>query len=260
MIKVLIVDDESPARKRMRSLVAAELDLELIGESADGEDALAKIQALEPDLVFLDIRLPGMSGLELSRLLQDERSPYVVFTTAHGEYAPEAFRVDAVDYLMKPFDGQRLKEALEKVRARLKGAEIVRTEAVVADFMVRLGGLAQALDASQPQRIGVKDGGRLKLMELADISYVRADGDYLQIHRDDGSQTLVREPLAELVERIGNPDFVRISRSVAVNLGHVTELRPHGRGDYEFCLRSGERFVSGPTHRDTVQSLVARFR
>ncbi|MGE5624453.1 MAG: LytR/AlgR family response regulator transcription factor [Bacillota bacterium] len=139
MIRVLIVDDESPARKRMRSLIEAEPDLVLVGESADGEDALAKFRELQPDLVFLDIRLPGMSGLELSRLLKSEHSPYVVFTTAHGEYAPEAFRVDAVDYLMKPFDG-----------ARLRGEEIVRTEDVVAGFMAKLGGLAQALDATVP--------------------------------------------------------------------------------------------------------------
>src|SRR5579859_3851688 len=100
MIRVLIVDDEAPARKRMRSLIREEADLELVGESGDGVDALAKIRDLRPELVFLDIKLPGMSGLELSRILRGDQSPYIVFTNAYSQYAPDAFNVDACDYLM----------------------------------------------------------------------------------------------------------------------------------------------------------------
>ncbi|MGH8378222.1 MAG: LytR/AlgR family response regulator transcription factor, partial [Gammaproteobacteria bacterium] len=113
MIKVLVVDDEPLARKRVTSLVSREQDLQLIGESGDGLDALAKIRELGPDLLFLDIKMPGLSGLELSRSLRAEKPPYIIFTTAYGQYAVDAFAVDAIDYLVKPFDRERFRHAID---------------------------------------------------------------------------------------------------------------------------------------------------
>jgi two-component system LytT family response regulator len=260
MIRVLIVDDEAPARKRMRNLVAAENDLELVGESSDGEDALAKIKTLRPDLVFLDIKLPGMSGLELGQILHAGISPYIVFTTAHSQYASEAFNVDACDYLMKPFDAGRFREALNKVKSRLRSSDIMRSDASIQQLMTRLDGIADTLDGTRAKRVGVKDGSRIKLLDLAEITHVKSYGDYLHIYKTDGSHSLVREKISKLMERIDGAEFVRISRSVGVNLDCVAELKPYKRGDYEFIMKSGERFVSGPTHRDTVRALLMRFK
>lgn len=260
MIRVLIVDDESPARRRVKSLIREESDLELVGESGDGVDALAKIRELHPDLVFLDIKLPGMSGLELSRILHGDRSPYIVFTTAYSQYAPDAFSVDACDYLMKPFDAGRFLEAVDKVRARLRNSGVSRSDAAVADLVAKLSGIADSVGGAKPQRLGVKDGTKIKLLDLAEVTYIRSDGDYLQIFKADGTHSLVRERLANLMERINNAGFIRIGRSVTVNLDYISELKPYQRGDYEFVMKSGERFVSGPTYRDTVRELLARFK
>jgi two-component system, LytTR family, response regulator len=260
MIKVLVVDDESPARKRVKSLIRDESDLELVGESGDGVDALAKIKALHPDLVFLDIKLPGMSGLELSRMLQGDDSPYIIFTTAYGQYAIDAFNVDACDYLMKPFDETRFREAVEKVRSRLWSSAVTRSETAVADLIAKLRGVADVPGGASTKHFGVKDGTKIKLLDLAEVTFVRSDGDYLKIFKTDGSHSLVRERLSNLLQRINLSSFIRISRSVAVNLDYVAELKPHKRGDYEFVMKSGEHFVSGPTHRDTVRGLLARFK
>lgn len=260
MIRVLIVDDEAPARKRVKGLIKDESDLELVGESGDGVDALAKIKELHPDLVFLDIKLPGMSGLELSRILHGDRSPYIVFTTAYSQYAPDAFNVDACDYLMKPFDSERFRQALDKVRSRLQSTQVNRSDKAVAELMAQLGGMADTFGGAKTRRLGVKDGTKIKLLDLADVSFIRADGDYLQIFKTDGTHSLVRETISNLMRRITGTEFIRISRSVVVNLDYVSELRPHKRGDYEFLMKSGERFVSGPTHRETVRGLLARFK
>src|SRR5579872_5326121 len=217
MIRVLIVDDEAPARKRVKNLIKDESDLELVGESGDGVDALAKIKELHPDLVFLDIKLPGMSGLELSRILHGDRSPYIVFTTAYSQYAPDAFSVDACDYLMKPFDANRFRVAVEKVRARLQRSAVSRSDTTVADLVAKLSGIADTIGGAKPQRLGVRDGTRLKLMDPAEVTFIKADGDYLQIFKTDGSHALVRERMTHMVQRLGSTGFTRISRSVTVN-------------------------------------------
>ena len=252
LIRVLVVDDEPPARNRIKSLIKEHADLVLVGESGDGVDALHKVGELAPDLVFLDIRMPGMTGLELGRALRGDKRPYIVFTTAYDEYAVDAFSVDAVDYLVKPFDKARFREALGRVRSRFAtGAPPPTPE---------LGKLLERLAAQGPERLAVKDGTRLRLLDLPEITYVQADGDYLDIHMAGGEHLLVRERMGGLEQRIPAESFVRISRSVMLNIRHVSEIRPGERANYVFSLKSGERFVSGTTYRDAVRSLVERIR
>lgn len=252
LIRVLVVDDEPPARNRIKALLKDHADLVLVGESGDGVDALHKVGELSPDLLFLDIRMPGMTGLELGRALHGDRRPYIVFTTAYDEYAVDAFSVDAVDYLVKPFDKARFREALARVRGRFAtGAPQPAPE---------LGKLLERLAAQGPERLAVKDGTRLRLLDLPEITYVQADGDYLDIHMAGGEHLLVRERMRGLEERIPPESFVRISRSVLLNIRHVNEIRPGERANYVFSLKSGERFVSGITYRDAVRSLVERIR
>lgn len=259
-IRVLVVDDEPPARQRMRKLIQAEPDLELVAECEDAPDALAKITELRPQLAFMDIRLPGMSGLELSRMLHGKGSPYVVFTTASGEYALEAFKVDAVDYLMKPFDQQRFRQALDKVRAHLRLPTAIRADVDVDQLVARLTALAGAASDPAARRLGVKDGTKLKLLDLDEIAYMKADGDYLQIAKINGEKTLVRGKITGMEQRVAGSHFMRISRSVLLNLDQLAELKPHQRGDYEFVTKSGDRFTSGPTYRDAVHELLQKMK
>ncbi len=256
--KVLIVDDEPLARKRVRDLLAAEADMQITGESGDGLDAYEKVQALKPDVLFLDIKMPGLSGLQLSRLLRTGKIPYIIFTTAYSEYAVEAFSVDAVDYLMKPFDRERFRQALTRARSRLAGSMPKAEE--WQHIIQQLSGLTAGLPTQPLERLTVKDGTRLKFLNLPDITHMHSDGDYLHIHTVSGEHAMIRERMHDMERRLAGDRFVRISRSVLVNLEHVKEIRPAMHGDYKFILPGSEPLSSGKTYRETIRELMIRFR
>jgi two-component system LytT family response regulator len=258
MIRVLVVDDEPPARNRIKSLMKDQADLVLVGESGDGLDALQKVRELAPDLLFLDIRMPGMTGLELGRALRDDKRPYIVFTTAYDEYAADAFTVDAVDYLVKPFDKTRFREALARVRERIGSGAPPTAE--LGKLLERLATLVPGAASRDPERLAVKDGTRLRIIDLPQVTYIQADGDYLDIHLAGGEHFLIRERMRSMEQRVPAETFARISRSVLLNLHHVSEIRSGERSNYVFSLKSGERFASGTTYRDAVRALVERIR
>lgn len=238
----------------MRDLLRDESDMQIVAESGDGLDAHEKVRALEPDVLFLDIKMPGLSGLQLSHLLQTQKSPYIIFTTAYTEHAVDAFNVDAVDYLMKPFDKQRFREALAKARKRLAGA--APSAAELGDIFRQLSGLAAELPTRVPERIAVKDGTHLKFLVLRDITHMQSDGDYLHIHTTNGERTMIRERMRDMQQRLSSARFIRISRSLLINIDHIREMRPTAHGDYEFTLPAGERLASGKTYRETVRTLL----
>jgi two-component system LytT family response regulator len=254
------VDDEPLARKRLANLIAHEPDLELVGESGNGADALAKLEALGAELLFLDIKMPGMSGLELARSLRSEKPPYIIFTTAYAQYAVDAFSVDAVDYLLKPCDRERFSQALDKARARLRNPQPIAREAGLDALLAQLGTLTAGLTGRAAGRLAIKDGTRFKFLNLADITYVQADGDYLHVHTVNGERSMIRERMQELERRLAGGNFVRVSRSVILNLRHLKEMKPKQRGDYEFSLKNGERFASGTTYRAAVKQLITELR
>jgi two-component system, LytTR family, response regulator len=232
--------------------------MQIVAESGDGLDALEKVRELEPDCLFLDIKMPGLSGLELSRLLRNGKPPYIIFTTAYSEHAVAAFDVDAVDYLMKPFDKQRFHEALGRLRKRLAG--IAPSAADLERLIQQLAGLHTEPPASVPERIAIKDGTHLKFLVLRDISHMQSDGDYLHIHTMNGEHAMIRERMRDMQQRLVHGAFVRISRSVLINFDHVKEMKPTDRGDYEFILQSGQRLASGKTYRDAIRKLLTRFQ
>lgn len=260
MIKALVVDDEPLARKRLISLIGDEPDLQLVGESGDGVDALAKIEAFGPELLFLDIKLPGMSGLELSRSLHSERPPYIVFTTAYPQYAVDAFSMDAVDYLLKPFDRTRFAQALAKARERLHNPQPIEHGTGLDTLLGQLNALTAGLTGRSAGRLAIKDGSRFKFLELADITHIQADGDYLHVHTVNGERSMIRERMQQLERRLAGGSFVRVSRSVMLNLRHLKEMKPKQRGDYEFAMKNGEHFASGTTYRSVVKKLIADLR
>jgi len=225
MMRVLIVDDEAPARDKLRRWVGAQGDFEVAGEAADGLAAAAAIESLKPDVVFLDIQMPGLSGLEVAAQLESDAAPLLVFVTAFDEHAIRAFDLNAVDYLLKPYDRDRLEKSLQRLRERRGAAQ--------------LGSAVRAARAQtrSSERLLVPRGEQLELIEASAIHWLEADDNYVHVHTA-GAKYLVRRTLADLLEQLGER-FVRIHKSTAVNLAEVASLAPLFKGDHEVRLRGG---------------------
>ena len=229
MIRVLIVDDEAPARAKLRLWAGAQPDVEIAGEASDGLDAARAIVELEPAVVFLDVQMPGLSGLEVAAQLEADSAPLIVFVTAYDVHAVAAFDLGAVDYILKPYDEERFERTLERIRGRLRGGK------VGAAASVRVA--REQSHASE--RLLVPDGAGLKLIDSSGIQSLESDGNYVHVHTAD-KDYLVRRTLQDLLLQLGEQRFVRIHKSSAVNLGDIDSLSPLFKGDYEIRLRSGK--------------------
>jgi two-component system, LytTR family, response regulator len=238
-VTTFIADDEPVARSGLRAMLRAFDWIEVIGEAGDGESALKGIRTLEPELVFLDIQMPGMLGTEVLRRL--ERPPRVMFTTAYSEHAVTAFELGAVDYLLKPFGPARLATALERVRASLG-------EPVSADAFERLSG---ALSGGPISRVFVRIGGALVPLAVDRVSWFEADGDYVIAHSGTTKHVL-HLALSRLEARLDSRRFTRVHRAHIVNLDHVKAFRTDARGGLEAELLNGTRV---PVSRARAQEL-----
>jgi two-component system, LytTR family, response regulator len=254
-IRTLIVDDERLARGRLAQLLAAEPDMEVVGECASGREAVAAIRDQVPDLVFLDIQMPELDGFGVLQELRGGKVPAIVFVTAFDKFAVKAFEVHALDYLLKPFDKARFHVALEHARQQL-------TRQRGEDLSGRLAALAEQVQAMKAgkageERIAVKHDGRLVLLRVADIDWVEAADNYVALHV--GTETrLVRETMANMEARLPQGLFVRISRSAMVNTARVKELEPLFHGDYSLVLRDGTRLTLTRTHRESALRALGR--
>jgi two-component system, LytTR family, response regulator len=252
MIRVLIVDDEPHARQKLIQLVQTTGDLELLGTCNNGVEALAAIRKQQPDLVFLDIQMPELGGFEVLKSLGDRR-PYVIFTTAYSEYAAQAFEVEALDYLLKPFDITRFERALGRARRLIGGGDAAPATSEPNPEFERLASL---LDRRLGKtRLLVKVGSGIRPVDVAGIFYVESEGDYLHVAIAD-ERLRIRERMKDIEEQVSSAGFVRIHRSVLVNLEHVREMKPKKHGDYEFLMADGARFVSGATYRGNVRHIL----
>ncbi len=253
-IRTMIVDDEAPARTRIRQLLNNEADFTLIAECANGAQALEAIQREKPDLVFLDIQMPRLSGLEVCRLLAKDgiRLPMVIFVTAYDDYALQAFEVHAVDYLLKPFDHERFQRALTHVRQQMTQ----RQRAVTDD---RLAAVLQDLapGSKKPERLVFKEDGRIVFIRPETIDWVEADGNYVRLHAG-GNSHYIRETLASLESQLSPEKFMRISRSIIVSLDRIKELQPLFYGDYAVILQDGSRLSMSRTYRDRLEAIFQR--
>jgi two-component system LytT family response regulator len=252
MIRALIVDDEPPARAQVREFLADEPDVNVIGESGDGRDALDQVRRLDPDLVFMDIRMPQMSGLEVLR--SEAKLPYTIFTTAYPSYAVEAFAVDALDYLVKPLERRRFRRAIERARRYLeRDATLLRRidpstlEAFLASFQAA---------GHRRDRLPVRIGRTTQILDTGLIEYIEADGDYVAIHRKTGGVMRSRESIAALEARLPDGRFARIHRSIIVNLDCVQEVRSNKRGGFSLVTTSGRRLSSGSRYEDALRAIV----
>jgi two-component system LytT family response regulator len=246
MIRVLIVDDEAPAREKLERWVAEQADMEVAGSAEDGLAAAQRIESLRPDVAFLDIQMAGLSGLEVAAQLEVSSAPLIVFVTAFDEHAVKAFELNAVDYLLKPYDKERLLRTLKRVRERLGGGE-PRTGAVA---------IARAQTAAS-ERLLVPDGERLQLIDSSSVEWLEADDNYVHVHTAARSY-LLRRTLHDLLAQLGDRHFVRVHKSAAVNLSAILSLTPLFKGDYEVELRNGRALRLSRRYRDALFARMGR--
>ena len=254
MIRALIVDDEPPARAQVREFLANEPDVEVIGESGDGREALDLIHRFDPDLVFMDIRMPRMSGLEVLR--SEARLPYTIFITAYSNYAVEAFAVEALDYLVKPLERRRFRKAIERARHYLERDATLLRRIDPAALQAFLSGLNAP--GSHRERLPVKIGRTTQIFDVDMIEYIEADGDYAAIHVRGGAVVRTRESIAALETRLPGTRFVRIHRSIIINMNHVRETRSNKRGGFSLVTASGQRLSSGAKYDDALQGIIGK--
>jgi two-component system LytT family response regulator len=250
-MRVLIVDDEYLARERMRELAELEEDVDVVGEATTGPEAVHAIETLLPDLVLLDIALPAMDGFEVLSCVETTPLPLVVFTTAFDQHAIRAFEVQAVDYLLKPVERPRFAEALRRARAQLP-----RRERELSD-----GKMRRFLENTEPRqggRIVVRHGERILFVKPPEIDVVEAVGNYVRLHRG-AERLLLRQTLAATEERLAPHGFVRIQRSVLVNVERVAELRREARESYVVVLATGARFRLSPNYRVNFENALGKF-
>jgi two-component system LytT family response regulator len=249
-VRTLIVDDELLARERLRQLLAAEPEIEIIGECSDGNAAVTEIQTKAPDLIFLDVQMPELDGFGMLEAIESDPAQVVVFVTAHDKFALRAFEVHAVDYLLKPFDRERFKTALGRAMDRVR-----HREGANAAQQAQAAMIAELRPPSKPlERLAVKTSGKVIFVKVGDIDYIESAHNYVELHVEKQSH-LLRETLNAIEARLPAEKFVRISRSVIVNIERVKELQPLFYGEYTVTLHNGARLTLSRRFRDKLQQL-----
>ena len=250
--RVLIVDDEPLARERIRTLLSENTAFEVAGEAADGAAAAQAITALNPDLVFLDVQMPGADGFDVIDAVGPEKMPFVVFVTAYDRYALRAFDVHALDYLLKPFDRERFRQTLARANQQIEkqnGGEIEkRLAAIVNDLRPA---------KVRTDRFVVKSGGRIFFVRTAEIDWIEAAGNYVKLHVGNDSH-LIRETMNAVETKLSPDTFVRIHRCHIVNIEQVRELQPWFNGEYVVFLKNGTRLTLSRGYRERLQDRVGR--
>ena len=265
-LRALVVDDEPLARERIRELLQDREVIEgekvdVVGEAEDGEEAVELIEDLEPDLVFLDVQMPGMSGLDVVEEVGADHMPLTVFVTAYDQYAIQAFEVAAVDYLLKPFDDERFAEAVRRAWRRREEQESRDAAHTLRRLLdAHRGEEEEAASASDDeassteplQRIAVQGRGQTRIVPVDDITHVTADGSYAELHTPDSTH-LIRERMKTLADRLDPQVFMRIHRSVIVRLDAVESILRRGGGDYAVRLRDGTRLSLSRSRVDELE-------
>ena len=240
-VNVLIIDDEKPARQKIRSYLKEEETIRTISEAANGIEAVQLIREKQPGIVFLDIQMPGMNGFEVIETVGVEHMPVVVFVTAYDQYAIDAFEVQAVDYLLKPYHQERFKKSFNRALDQVQQARQAQSSPV-HDSTAVMKKLLEEINKEKKylQRIMVKKGPRYFFVKTADIRYISAEEKYIKLHSQEESY-LVRDALGRIQQRLDPEKFVRIHRSYIVNLEFIKEVQPWSHGDYVVILEDGTR-------------------
>jgi two-component system LytT family response regulator len=255
-IKTLIIDDEKPARRALRGLLEKDRALEVVGEAADGEQALEQIGRLRPQLIFLDVQMPMLTGLELLDRLPPAGRPEIIFVTAHDHHALAAFNVHAVDYLVKPFTDSRFAAAVERAKQRLRDGHLNSTEETLRALLAHLQAAGRPPPpANEHARLVVKADGQLHFLNQSDIRWVEGQGDFVKLHLKDRGRLLVRMTMNKVDAALDPGQFVRIHKSTIVNLAGVRRVVPMMARSRGMELDDGTKLVIGPSYRAVLERL-----
>ncbi len=246
-LRALIVDDEPLAREWVRDGVAEDHEVEVIGECGNGFEAAEAIRRLKPDLVFLDVQMPGLDGFGVLEALSPDEIPAIVFVTAFDQYAVRAFETQAVDYLMKPFSRERLEEAVRRVRELMKGRSL-------EEFRESIGKIVEKVrrDRSYPEWVLLKADGKNVFVKVRDIDWIESSRNNVRIHVG-AVVYLLHETTSAIAQRLDPKKFLRIHRSSIVNIERIKELHPWFNGDYAVILRDGTQLTLSASYRDRLR-------
>jgi two-component system LytT family response regulator len=260
-IKTLIVDDEPLARRNLRLLLESDPQIEILGECRNGKEAVKAIESMRPDLIFLDIQMPEMDGFDVLERVGAEHIQAIVFVTAFDQYALKAFEVHALDYLLKPYDDLRFTQALQRAKSQIETREITK----VSKRLLALLEERESQKVSSPRRttyltrLMIKLTNRVVLLRVDEIDWIEADGNYAKLHVGKKAH-LLREKMQDLESQLDPERFVRIHRSIIVNLERIKELHPHFNGDYIVVLEDGTQLKLSRSRRENLESRLRAVR
>lgn len=259
-IQTLIVDDEPLARTRIRNLLRGRREFQIVGECANGREAIAQIELQPPELVFLDVQMPDLDGFGLVNALGAERLPVVIFVTAYDQYAVRAFECHALDYLLKPFDDERFEKTLEWARAQLQRDQMHQLSQRMIALLEEYPG-RRAVPAEAPHRrlsqLMIKSGGRVLFVKAEEIDWIEAEGCYARLHTGRQSH-LLRETMSALEAQLDPQVFFRIHRSTIINRDRIRELQPQSHGEYAVTLQDGTKLRLSRNYRDKLAALFGQ--
>ncbi len=257
-IRTIIVDDEPTARRGVRLLLERDIAVEIVGEAASGVEAAELIRREKPDLAFLDVQMPGCDGFEALTKVEPNLAPAVIFVTAYDEHALRAFEVNAVDYLLKPYDDVRFSAALHRAKdeVRRRQADSVNTRLTqLLDYLQQSNASNARKDEGAGDRILVKSSGEIFFLKAAEIDWIEAEGDYMKFHVN-GRTHLMRETMARLEARLDPKKFIRIHRSTIVNIDRLRKLSPSFAGEYAVILHDGTKLKLSRGYHERIATLL----
>ena len=249
VIQTVIADDEALARQKLRVLLRQEPSVQVVGEAESASDIVALVKTKKPDVLFLDICMPTMNGLDVIAELSKDKSsplPHIIITTAHGEYAVRAFEMRAADYLLKPYTAERLHSALQYAQDRIQDGLAKSSDPK-----------ASAAPSATPARIVFKSRGRILFLPVTEIRWIAAEENYVRICTGSESH-LLRETMTGIESKLDSQMFMRVHRSAIVNLKYVKEVRRENSGDFSVLLSNGQKVAMSRSHHSHIDNLIAR--
>ena len=254
LIRTIIADDERLAREKLRIFLASEATVKLVAECSDGEKTVSAIRTLGADLLLLDIQMPGMDGFQVLNELSPEEMPVVIFTSAYDQYAIRAFEAHALDYLLKPFDQERLHQAIERARMELNKAQDRAITHRILDLLAQVKSEMHPAPSSE-DRLVIRAKGRIVFLNLSEIDWIEASANYVRLNVGKESH-LYRETIGRISERLNPNQFVRVHRSTIVNVRKIKELIPVNSGEYIVVLKNGKELSCSRSYRSALESMI----
>lgn len=252
----IIVDDEHYAREIIKLLLVDEPDFDIVGECSNGAEAIKVINNLHPDLVFLDIQMPEIDGFEVIKNIDSDYTPHFIFVTAFDEYALRAFDVNAIDYLLKPYDDDRFRDALIKAKRHMEQYDFNKMNDKLSSLLTQIELKENDhINNQSISKIPVKNGSRIYFVNVDSVDWIEAADQYVKLHTGE-KYHLIRESMNRLEEKLSTKSFFRIHRSTIINIDRVKELQPYSKGDYIVILINGTTLRMSRNRKDKLQQML----